>query len=49
MVPAGRGWLTRLVNLSPRVMAAIYPWLSRDGERGRHGFLRRLTAQLPAH
>jgi hypothetical protein len=49
MVPAGRGWLTRLVNLSPRVMAAIYPWLSRDGERGRHGFLRRLAAQLPAH
>jgi hypothetical protein len=49
MVPAGRGWLTRLVNLSPRVMAAIYPWLSRDGERGRHSFLRRLAAQLPAH
>jgi short-subunit dehydrogenase len=49
MVPAVRGWLTKLVNLSPRVMAAIYPWLHRDGERGRHGFLRRLVAQLPAH
>jgi short-subunit dehydrogenase len=49
MVPAARGWLTRLANLSPRVMAAIYPWLRRDGERGRHSFLRRLAAQLPAH
>jgi short-subunit dehydrogenase len=49
MVPAVRGWLTRLVNLSPRFMAAIYPWLHRDGERGRRSFLRRLAAQLPAH
>lgn len=49
LVPALRGWLTRLVNLSPRLMAALYPWLARDGERGRRRFLRGLAARQPAH
>ncbi len=40
MVPAGRGWLARLANLSPRVMAAVYTRLDRHGERGRQRYLR---------
>jgi short-subunit dehydrogenase len=39
LVPAGRGWLTRLVNLSPRVMARLYPVLNRVGEQGRQRYL----------
>jgi short-subunit dehydrogenase len=39
LIPAVRGWLTRLVNLSPRIMARLYPALDRVGEQGRRRYL----------
>jgi short-subunit dehydrogenase len=54
MVPAARGWLARLANLSPRGMAFLYPWLARDGERRRARYpdrardLHRPAAPSPA-
>jgi 3-oxoacyl-[acyl-carrier protein] reductase len=42
LVPRLRGSLTKLVNLSPRVMASLYPLLDRLGERARKEFVLQL-------
>jgi 3-oxoacyl-[acyl-carrier protein] reductase len=42
LVPRLRGSLTKLVNLSPRVMASIYPVLDRLGEKAREEFVEEL-------
>jgi hypothetical protein len=42
LVPRLRGSLTKLVNFSPRVMAALYPLLDRLGEKARKEFVEQL-------
>lgn len=42
LVPRLRGSLTKLANLSPRLMASLYPLLDRMGQRARAEFLQEL-------
>ena len=49
LVPRIRGSLTKLVNLSPRLMALLYPMLNRSGERGRKAYLERLKQRARWH
>jgi 3-oxoacyl-[acyl-carrier protein] reductase len=40
LVPAFRGWLTKLGNFSPNLMALLYPLLDKIGRRGLEKFQR---------